>query len=237
MPQARSWKSAAETFADAAAAEGPGTFAERVTQAIVSLLGAMPGTQEFESAIPDGRARSLARTASAKAAAISSGAALLPGPLGLASLLPDLISVYKVQAQMVSDIAAVYGKSPLLNKELMVYCLFKHGGAHLLEDLVSRVGERFLIRRSSLRFLQAVVSKVGYRLTQRVMGKALARWVPIVGAGAVGYYAYRDTRKVAQTAIELFSREIIAQGAAGAELDIVEDVTPHPPRGKLGRVV
>jgi hypothetical protein len=136
---------------------------------------------------------------------------------------------------MVSDIAAAYGKSSLLNKELMAYCLFKHGGAHLLEDLVSRVGERFLVRQSSLRLLQAVVSRIGYRLTQRVVGKTLARWVPVVGAGAVGYYAYRDTRKIAETAIEVFSRDIVGQGTAAVELDLVEDVTPHTPRAKLGR--
>ena len=84
------------------------------------------------------RAQALARHAAVKAAAISGSLALPPGPLGLVTVLPDLVTIWKVQ-QLVADIAAVHGKPAALRQELMVYCLFKHGAAHLARELVVRV--------------------------------------------------------------------------------------------------
>jgi hypothetical protein len=36
--------------------------------------------------------------------------ALPPGPLGLATVIPDLLAIWKLQQQLVADIAAVFGK-------------------------------------------------------------------------------------------------------------------------------
>lgn len=35
----------------------------------------------------------------------------MPGPLGLLTILPDMYAIWRVQAQLVADIAAVYGKT------------------------------------------------------------------------------------------------------------------------------
>jgi hypothetical protein len=77
-----------------------------------------------------------------------------------------------------------------------------------MRDIVVRIGERVLIRRASLDVVQRVLRRVGVRLTQRLTGAALARWLPIVGALGVGAYAYYDTGHVADTAIDLFRRDI-----------------------------
>jgi hypothetical protein len=37
----------------------------------------------------------------------------------------------------------------------------------------------------------------------------VARYAPVIGAIGVGGYAYYDTNKVAKTAIELFSKEVV----------------------------
>lgn len=94
----------------------------------------------------------------------------------------------------------------------MAYCLFKHGSAALMRDVVTRVGQRYLVRRTSLRAMQSILQKVGVRVTQRILSKGLSRFVPVVGALAVGGYAYYDTTKVATTAIELFSKEVTVGG-------------------------
>lgn len=135
--------------------------------------------------------------------------ALPPGPLGLATVVPDLIAIWRLQQSMVADIAASFGKTAQLQKEAMVYCLFKHGGAALMRDLVARVGERFLIRHSGARVVQGVLEKVGIRITEQVLGRSLSRWIPLIGAVGVGTYAFADTTKVAATAIDFFSRDIV----------------------------
>jgi len=186
-----------------------GDLVDRVVQAILDFLSRVPDTDEAPAATdPLIRCRSIASAAALKAAAISAGLALPPGPLGLLTILPDLISIWKIQAQMVADIAGVYGKTAYLTREQMLYCLFKHAASQAVRDLVVRVGERIFVRRVSLRAFQSAARKVGIRITQRVIGTGISRWLPIVGALGIGAYAYYDTGQVATTAIDLFSRDI-----------------------------
>jgi len=177
-------------------------------QALERFISNVPKTDERKSDDPVARARSIANTAAAKAALISGGLAIPPGPLGLLTVIPDLIAIWKLQAQMVADIAGCFGKTAFLTREQMVYCLFKHAAAQLVRDLVTRVGERLLVRRVSLRAMQTILQKIAGRVTQRIVGKALARWLPIVGAIGVGAYAYYDTAQVGKTAIELFQENL-----------------------------
>lgn len=183
----------------------------RVADAILDAIGAIPGSEEVGSATPHARANALTKRAASSAATISGTAAMVPGPWGVLSLLPDIIGVWKVQSQLVADIAAAYGKSASLTKEHMLYCLFKHMASQALRDVVVRAGERFLVRRTSLGVLQKISTVLGVKVTQRVMGKAVARYVPIAGALGVAAYAFYDTRKVAATAIELFSSDVVIE--------------------------
>jgi hypothetical protein len=130
------------------------------------------------------------------------------------TLLPDIIGVWKVQAQMVADIAATYGKTATLTREHMLYCLFRHLLSQGLRDVVVRAGERFLVRRASLQVLQKLATLIGVKVTQRAMGKAVARYAPIVGAAGVAAYAFYDTKKVAKTAIELFGADVVIEAAS-----------------------
>ena len=112
---------------------------------------------------------------------------------------------------MVSDIAAVHGRSGSLTPESLVYCLFKHGSAAILRDLVVRAGDRYLVRGASVQALQRILSMVGVQVTQGSLGRVLSRWVPLVGALGMGAYAYYDTYHVGKTAIDLFSKEVVLQ--------------------------
>lgn len=46
-------------------------------------------------------------------------------------------------------------------------------------------------------------------MSQRVIGNAAARFVPLAGAAGMAAYAYYDTKKVAATASEFFSRQVM----------------------------
>ena len=186
-------------------------FGDRVTDTIMKLISKVPPSSEISSATPDARVRQLARKAARTSASISGGAALAPGPLGILTLLPDLVGVWKVQAQMVADIAATYGKTATLTQEQMVFCLFKHSAAQLLRDVIVREGGRYVVLPVSLRMMRSLATKIGIKVGQRSVGKAVARYAPLVGALGVGAYAYYDTQKVADTAIVLFSSEVVVK--------------------------
>lgn len=196
-----------------------------LTEALAELVAHIPRSQESVQEEPKEKALGIARAAALRAAGISGTLALPPGPLGLATILPDLVAIWRVQQGMVADIAAIYGKSSILKEEAMIYCLFRHGGAALMRDLVARAGERFIVRRGAASAIQTILQKVGLRVSQRLVSKSLSRFIPIVGALGVGAYAYYDTTQVAATAIELFSKEIELLPLPGphGSLDAVRD--------------
>ncbi len=182
-----------------------GTMAD----AVLALVLQVPDSREDVVEQPAQRAHTVARAAARKASLMAGSLSLPPGFLGWLTVLPELIGVWRLQAQMVSDIAAIYGKQQTLGREQMLYCLFKHVSAQLFRDVVVRVGERVLVRQTSLAFLQALVQQLGVKLTQSVIGKSASRLVPLLGAVGVGAYAYFDTLQVARNAVALFERDII----------------------------
>lgn len=164
------------------------TAERRLVEAILELLAKVPSTERHREKAPRNVAREISGHAAAKAAVTAGSLAMPPGPLGWLTIAPELLTVWKIQAQMVSDLAGVYGKSATLTREHMMYCLFRHTAAQLLRD-------------------------VAVRVAQRSAGGAIARWLPVVGAVGVGAYAFYDTRQVAATAIELFESAIEVSGA------------------------
>lgn len=180
----------------------------KIAAAITDFLGNIPTTKVRKSSEPELHAEEMTSVAARQAAVRAGALALPPGPLGWLTILPEMIMVWRIQAQLVADISALYGKKSTLTKEQMLYCLFKHSAAQALRDIITRVGERVLVKRATLRVLQDVARKIGIRITQRVIGKGIGRWLPFIGAGAVAAYAYYDTTQVGKTATEFFSQDI-----------------------------
>jgi hypothetical protein len=114
----------------------------------------------------------------------------------------------QIQQQMVADVAACFGKSAQLSRQMMVYCLFRHGAAMLVRDVVARVGERVIVKQATLRVIQQTLRRIGVQVTQKAVGKTLSRWLPIIGPVLIGGYSLVDTRAVGKTAIDTFSRQI-----------------------------
>ena len=191
----------AEAFKQAAGA---------VSKAILDLVSSIPATRETQSLIPHERARAIGKMAALKAAAVSGTLALPSGPLGLLTVLPDLIAVWRIQAQMVSDISGAFGKTTLLGREQMLYCLFRHAAAQALRGIGTRVGERVVFNRASLHVIDAVSRKLGVSVSERVVARSVSRWLPIVGSVGVAGYAYYDTTRVAATAVEVFDEKVAA---------------------------
>lgn len=184
----------------------------RVGDSVRKLVGVIPLSSEQVAAAPGARAAKLCETAARTTAKISGLAAMAPGPLGLLTVLPDLVAMWRIQSQLVSDIAAVYGKTAHLSTEHMLWCLFKHSAAQTGRDIAFRAGERFLIQPLSMHALQRLTALIGIKFSQRTVGEAVARLLPLVGAVGVAGYAYYDTKKVGATAIELFSSEPLFLG-------------------------
>ena len=175
---------------------------------LFKVIHEIPTSSEKETSEALIRSRKLISEASFKAAAISGALALPSGPLGWLTILPDLAAIWRLQAQMVADIGGAFGKKGKLTEESMIYCLFRHATAQVVRDLVTRMGERVVVQRGSLRVAENVLESIGIKLVHRVARGGLWRLLPAIGALAVAGYAYYDTDQVGQTAIEFFSKDI-----------------------------
>ncbi|MFO1337812.1 MAG: hypothetical protein U1F53_06170 [Burkholderiaceae bacterium] len=183
--------------------------AAKVADAILALLvGDRSVGETTVEPNPAAAVRRATHVAARKAAAAAGTLALPPGPLGWLTVLPEMITVWKIQATLVTDIAALYGKKGSVTREQMLYCLFKHSASQAVRDLVVRAGERWVVKKASLMALQAVARRIGVKVTQQGVSKAASRWLPVVGAAGVAAYAYYDTMQVAKAASALFERAI-----------------------------
>jgi hypothetical protein len=181
---------------------------DKLFRILFKVIHEIPTSTEKETSEALIRSRKLISEASFKAAAISGALALPSGPLGWLTILPDLAAIWRLQAQMVADIGGAFGKKGKLTEESMIYCLFRHATAQVVRDLVTRMGERVVVQRGSLRVAENVLEGIGIKLVHRVARGGLWRLLPAIGALAVAGYAYYDTEQVGQTAIEFFSKDI-----------------------------
>lgn len=195
----------------------PSQVGSKLADTIFDLVLQVPASGEPQAAHPQANVHRLGRTAARQASLLAGSLALPPGVLGWLTILPELIGVWKLQSQMVSDIASVYGKTATLNREQMLYCLFKHVSAQLFRDVVVRTGERVLVRRASVSALQALAQRLGVKVAHGTLTKGASRFVPLLGAVGVGAYAYYDTLQVAKTASELFARDIVIEASSSVD--------------------
>ena len=167
------------------------------------VLADIPPPATKRTGEPDAAAQAIARRAAKRAAMLSGSLALPPGPLGYATLLPDVYLIWQTQRQMVSDIFGAYGRSGELTPTHMLFCLFRHAASQIVRDVAVRGAERLVVRQLSGSALRSVLGTVGVVVSKRLAGNATSRWIPLAGAAAVGAYAYWDTMQVAGTATRL----------------------------------
>jgi hypothetical protein len=193
---------------------------ERVTSTV-------PGSPEAQRPEPAQRAQELTMAAASNAGAIAGALALPPGPLGLVTVIPDLVAVWTIQRQLVADIAACYGKSAELRRETMIYCLFRHAAAQIVRDLVVRVGTRLLLRQATVQTMERSLQRIGVAVSRRALGRGVARWLPLAGAVGVGAYAFYDTVQVGKTTREFFDSEFERAGAEQERPGDARDPLPY----------
>src|SRR4029450_3264200 len=90
---------------------------EKLFTVLFKVINEVPSSVETQSSDALLRARKLTAGASLRAAAISGALALPTGPLGWLTILPDLAAIWRVQAQLVADIGAAFGKRGKLTEE------------------------------------------------------------------------------------------------------------------------
>ena len=179
-------------------------FADKASSLLFELITDIPGSLYAPIQNPDDKAKLLAQRAAGKAGMVSMTLSIPAGLTGILTAIPDIAAIWKIQAQLVADIAACYGKLALLSREAMVWCLFRHSAAQLLRDIAVRTGSRIVVQKMSSAAIKAILAKVGAKVSSKMLGKTLLRAIPAIGALGNGAYAYFDTIEVGKTASAYF---------------------------------
>ena len=150
------------------------------------------------------------KTASWKAFGASAMMSLPPGAIGYATIIPELISITKIQIDLIHQIAAYYGKlDEAKNPKILLLIIANAGGVETVKNLYEKIGANYLIKALGTEVVKDLAKKIGINLTQNAISKLVGRWIPIAMSPIFGYYSKKLTEKTGKCAIELFSNTII----------------------------
>ncbi len=140
-------------------------------------------------------------------ALIAGGSNLVPGPWGALTIVPEVTLILRNQIQMIYDLGVAHGREAKLTPHtlLALFSTVVGGGAI---SLATVRGGQLLIKRASVRVIQQIIRWLGGKIAQRVLRAFLAKWVPIVGAGAMAVWARQSTIAMGRTAAELLEHEL-----------------------------
>ena len=177
---------------------------EKTINLIFELITEIPDSLHCATDDPDAKVKLLIQQASFKAATVSATLSIPAGFTGILTAIPDIAAIWRIQAQLVADVAATYGKLAVLTREAMVWCLFRHSAASLLRDLAVRTGSRIVVQKLSSTALKKIIEKIGLKISSSLVSKTILRAIPAIGAIGNGAYAYYDTTEVGKTAASYF---------------------------------
>lgn len=183
-----------------------GWISERTGSILYDLITHVPSSHYQISENPTQEAEELIRKACISTSLISGGLSIPGGLLGVATILPDLANIWRMQSQLVVDIAAIHGKLALVRQEDLIWCLFRHAAAQVARDFIIRTGQQMMLAQLSSKAMQTLLRKLSLKTAEKMGSRIFFRALPILGMGGAAAYAWLDTRDVGKTALELFQQ-------------------------------
>jgi len=168
------------------------------------LMSFAPSSVDIEGKTPD----EMTSSASWKAFWISTGAAIPPGPLGLATILPELMAITKLQMNLIYKIAAYYHKQGKVNKTIVMLIFANQVGLALGKQVVKRIGRRVIIRALGSKAIRPIAQRIATKIGARLAQKAIGRWIPFVLAPIFGAFSKSMTTDIGREADKIFSQDI-----------------------------
>jgi hypothetical protein len=179
-------------------------FKEKLSSLLFELITDIPESLHTPTENSDEKIKKLIRQAAVNASLVSATLSVPAGVTGVLTSIPDIAAIWRIQAQLVSDIAATYGKFAQLSREAMVWCLFRHSAAQLVRDIAVRTGSRIVVQKVSFAVLETLLKKIGLKVSTKFLGRAALRAIPAIGALGNGAYSFYDTTEVVKTAASYF---------------------------------
>ena len=156
----------------------------------------------------DATPEEMIRGASWKAFEISTGLGLIPGPVGMAVVLPEIITITKLQINLVCRIATHYEKRDTVNHTIILLIFGNALGVYAGKEVVEKIGSRLVVKTFTSQTMRMLAQKMGTKIGVMAVQRGVGRYIPFVLAPVFGAFSKSMTKKIGREAIRLFSREI-----------------------------
>ena len=180
-----------------------GSWFEKAVGDIVDTLGS-----DREKIEVDGDPPKMTRKAARSAFFISTGASIPGGAVGVATLVPELVALTKLQINLILKVAKFYQQETKVNKTIILAILGGALGVVLKHAFVNKVGTRIIVKSLSAEGTKRITRQIGEKIAVTFLKKGAGRLVPILLAPVFGYFSLSMTRKVGRQAESLFSHEL-----------------------------
>lgn len=180
-----------------------GSWFERILENVLNTLG--PNPDEIKV---DGTSQKMIRKASRAAFLISTGAGIPTGPMGLATIVPEVVALIKLQIDLIFKVAKFHQQEAKVNKTIILTVLGVAMGVVLKHALINKVGTRLIVKSLSAEGAKRITREIGEKFATGLLKRGLGRWIPLMLAPVFGYLSLSMTRKVGREAESLFSHEL-----------------------------
>jgi hypothetical protein len=140
-------------------------------------------------------------------AGISGAAAVVPGALGVLTIIPEIIAVTRNQLNLIYDIGVALGKEDIMSRELLL-AVFASALGMSLGGLGMMHGSKVIIKRSSLRIMQRVIANLSGKITQQALKASVGRWYPVIGSATLATWSYQTTKIIGRKASKILEMDI-----------------------------
>ncbi len=132
---------------------------------------------------------------------------LVPGPLGMAVMIPEILGTIRCQIMMIYDISIAYDQHRVLNRELLASVFTYSLGQGTLGVLTVH-GSKILVKRASIKLFHQIVKQLGYKIGKRALKSMVSKYIPVAGAMAMAAWANHSTREIGKKATIILKQKI-----------------------------
>ncbi len=172
---------------------------------VETMMGLAPDPEKIQV---DGTPGDMTDLAAHKAFSVSFASGMMPGPFGMATILPELAAVTKIQIDLLYKIAKYHGRLDRVNRTLVLYVFGCALGVTAGRLLVQRAGSRMIVKALSTQAAQKIAGALGARIGSSVVQRGAGRWVCLATAPVFAWLSRRMTEKVGWYADDLFRQDI-----------------------------
>lgn len=183
------------------------TKAEMITGNWFSEL-MMQFAPDTANLVVDGTPAEMTSSAAWKAFTISTGLALPFGPLGWATIIPEIISITKLQINLIYRIAKYHNQEQKVNSTILMLIFANEAGLAIGRSITRKISGRVVVKTLGTKALRPIAQTIGTRLGTRISAKLVGRWIPVILAPVFGAFSKSMTTKIGHVAENLFNQEI-----------------------------